>query len=251
MGCATLRGVDEQWDLDPAVLGSWRSVRPAGALPHLAEVVDAVSPINEHEVLLEVDLLHVDATSFGQIARDRDGDPSAMAARISEIVAARGTLQNPVTGSGGVARGRVSAVGARSRAGRSRGRRGGGRWGPRPVVVPGVPTTTGPAARVPPRNRFGLNCFGCCDVPGGVPGRRPDCNQHGGPEQGDHGATGATAPGIMAKERHGLPDSRRLLRRRRCAGCGVFRKLTHPERPDPEPTTSHKRRLTASYGGTW
>ena len=108
---------DVGWDLDPAVIGSWRSVEPRGALPHLASYVDAAAPINEHEVLIEVDLLHVDATSFGQIARDCDGDPARIASRIAEIVSARGTLQNPVTGSGGVARGRVVEVGASSRAG--------------------------------------------------------------------------------------------------------------------------------------
>lgn len=105
------------WDVDPQVLGSWRSVRPAGALPHLAEVVDAAAPINEHEVLVDVDLLHVDATSFGQIREECGGDASRMAGRIRAIVAERGTLQNPVTGSGGVARGRVVEVGASSRAG--------------------------------------------------------------------------------------------------------------------------------------
>jgi L-erythro-3,5-diaminohexanoate dehydrogenase len=67
--------------------------------------------------MIEVDLLHVDATSFGQIARECDRDPSRMAARIVEIVSARGTLQNPVTGSGGVARGRVLEVGASSHTG--------------------------------------------------------------------------------------------------------------------------------------
>lgn len=105
------------WDVDPRVLGSWRSVRPVGALPHLAEVVDAAAPINEHEVLIEVDVLHVDATSFAQIAAECDRDPGRMAARIAEIVGVRGVLQNPVTGSGGVARGRVVEVGASSRAG--------------------------------------------------------------------------------------------------------------------------------------
>lgn len=109
------------WDVDPRVLGSWRSVRPAGALPHLAEVVDAAAAINEHEVLVDVDLLHVDATSFAQIRAELGADPVRMAARIAEIVAARGALQNPVTGSGGVARGRVLEVGAASRAGVSPG----------------------------------------------------------------------------------------------------------------------------------
>ncbi|HET7900815.1 MAG TPA: hypothetical protein VFL59_06470 [Candidatus Nanopelagicales bacterium] len=105
------------WDIDPRVLGSWRAVRPPGALLHQAEEVDAAAPINEHEVLLDVDLLHVDATSFRQIADECASDPRHMADRILEIVAARGVLQNPVTGSGGVARGRVLEAGASSRAG--------------------------------------------------------------------------------------------------------------------------------------
>jgi hypothetical protein len=102
------------WDLDPRALGSWRSLEPAGALLHLAERIDAESAANEHELELEVDLLHVDATSFGQIARSCDDDPRRMAARISEVAAARGALQNPETRSGGVGRGRVVRVGASS-----------------------------------------------------------------------------------------------------------------------------------------
>ena len=105
------------WDLDPAALGSWRSLQPPGSLLHVASAIDAVSPPNEHEVAIDVDLLHVDATSFGQIGRSCDHDPERMAARILDIVSARGALQNPETGSGGVARGRVAVVGPRSMAG--------------------------------------------------------------------------------------------------------------------------------------
>ena len=107
------------WDLDPAALGSWRSLQPAGSLLHVATAIDAESPPNEHELAIDVDLLHVDATSFGEIGRSCDLDPERMAARILDIVSARGALQNPETGSGGVARGRVAVVGARSTAGAS------------------------------------------------------------------------------------------------------------------------------------
>lgn len=102
------------WDLDPRSLGSWRSLEPPGALLHLADRIDAQSPANEHEVEIDVDLLHVDATSFRQLAQECDDDPAGVARRITEIVAARGALQNPVTRSGGVARGRVARVGTSS-----------------------------------------------------------------------------------------------------------------------------------------
>ena len=103
------------WDLDPAVLGSFRSLEPTGALTHLALRLDADTAPNDHEIALDVDLLHLDATSFRQVARDCDHDAARIAARIAEIVRERGKMQNPVTGSGGVARGRVTAVGARAR----------------------------------------------------------------------------------------------------------------------------------------
>ena len=101
------------WHIDPAALGSWRTLAPAGALLHVADRIDASAPPNEFEALIEVDLLHVDATSFAQIASFCDGDPERMTARLIEIVAARGALRNPTTGSGGVARGRVVSVGTK------------------------------------------------------------------------------------------------------------------------------------------
>lgn len=105
------------WHLDPAVIGSWRALEPPGALLHVADRIDAQSPPNDHELAIDVDLLHVDATSFAQLARSCERDPARMAQRLAETVAARGALRNPETGSGGVARGRVAAVGERSSSG--------------------------------------------------------------------------------------------------------------------------------------
>jgi L-erythro-3,5-diaminohexanoate dehydrogenase len=92
-------------------LGIHRSRQPPGALPHIAEELDASEPANEHEVILDVETLAVDATSFRAIRERSDGDAARMAATIMEIVAARGKLQNPWTGSGGVLLGRVRAAG--------------------------------------------------------------------------------------------------------------------------------------------
>jgi L-erythro-3,5-diaminohexanoate dehydrogenase len=98
---------------DPAWLGITRSVRPPGALIHIAEIVDPAPPINEHEAELAVEVLAIDATSFAEIRRRSDGAPDRMARTIKEIVAERGKLQNPWTGSGGVVMGRVVRRGAR------------------------------------------------------------------------------------------------------------------------------------------
>jgi L-erythro-3,5-diaminohexanoate dehydrogenase len=102
------------WDVDPAVLGTYRSVLPAGGLLHLADRIDVTTPPNEHELLIDVDLLHVDATSFRDIARRQDDDPTRIADEIEALVAERGALRNPRTGSGGVARGRVAYAGQSS-----------------------------------------------------------------------------------------------------------------------------------------
>jgi len=93
-------------------LSVWRAVDPPGALPHLARVLDAQTDATEHEAEIDVDLLAVDATSYQTIRRRSDGDPDRIAETIAEIVAERGKLQNPWTGSGGVLMGRVKTVGA-------------------------------------------------------------------------------------------------------------------------------------------
>ena len=99
--------------MDAERLGVHRSREPRGALLHIARVLDATAPINPYEAELDVEMLAIDATSFADIRRRCDVDPDAMAEAISAIVAERGKLQNPRTGSGGVALGRVRAVGAR------------------------------------------------------------------------------------------------------------------------------------------
>jgi L-erythro-3,5-diaminohexanoate dehydrogenase len=96
---------------DAARLGVHRSLEPPGALPHIARRLDAVLPANEYEVELAAEMLAIDATSFADIRRRCGADAEAMAALIAGIVAEHGKLQNPVTGSGGVVLGRVTAVG--------------------------------------------------------------------------------------------------------------------------------------------
>jgi len=101
------------WYANAQLLGVERAIEPRGALPHIASRLDAGAPANEYEAELDVEVLCVDATSYRAI-RDRcDGDPDHMAAAIGDIVAERGKLQNPWTGSGGILAGTVSAIGER------------------------------------------------------------------------------------------------------------------------------------------
>ena len=92
-------------------LGADRVLEPRGYLPQAAARLDASGPVRAHEFEVAVDWLDLDATSFRNIRERSDGDPARMAARILEIVAARGKMHNPETSSGGVLLGAVSAVG--------------------------------------------------------------------------------------------------------------------------------------------
>src|SRR6478672_12052686 len=94
-------------------LGADRVIAPAGALPQPAERLDASAPVRPFEFEVDVERLCLASTSLRNIRERSDGDPERMAARILEIVGARGKMHNPETGSGGVLLGTVSAVGER------------------------------------------------------------------------------------------------------------------------------------------
>lgn len=97
--------------MDP--YGLRRVVSPPGALPQRADVLDPALPLGEDELSIAVEALNVDAASFRQIESAAGREPARIAEVILGIVRARGKLQNPVTGSGGMLVGRVRAVGAR------------------------------------------------------------------------------------------------------------------------------------------
>jgi L-erythro-3,5-diaminohexanoate dehydrogenase len=91
--------------------GLRRVVRPQGVLPQQAEVIDPRLAPGPDELLVDVERLNIDAASFRQLREECGGDPARIAARVREIVAARGKMQNPVTGSGGMLIGRVAWIG--------------------------------------------------------------------------------------------------------------------------------------------
>lgn len=95
-------------------VGLHRVVEPRGALPQAAHRLDASPDIAPDEVLLDVERLNLDAASFRQLWTKHEGDGAAVRAEVLEIIAARGKMQNPVTGSGGMLVGTVASVGAQS-----------------------------------------------------------------------------------------------------------------------------------------
>jgi L-erythro-3,5-diaminohexanoate dehydrogenase len=95
-------------------LGVHRVLEPAGVLPQAAMRLDATPVIGPDEVRIAVERLNLDAASFRQLSEAHHGDGAAVRAAVLDIVATRGKMQNPVTGSGGMLIGRVDAVGPES-----------------------------------------------------------------------------------------------------------------------------------------
>jgi L-erythro-3,5-diaminohexanoate dehydrogenase len=91
--------------------GLGRVLDEPGVLPQRAKALDAALPLRPSELLIDVDSLNIDAASFRQLKEAAGGDPAKVSTAIQEIVRARGKMQNPVTGSGGMLIGRVREVG--------------------------------------------------------------------------------------------------------------------------------------------
>ncbi len=92
-------------------------------LPQAAQRLDTRRELWPDEVRVRVETLNLDAASFRQLetAHSVDGvaDGDAVRREVLEIVAARGKMQNPVTGSGGMLVGTVEEVGPESTLGLS------------------------------------------------------------------------------------------------------------------------------------
>jgi L-erythro-3,5-diaminohexanoate dehydrogenase len=95
-------------------VGLHRVIEPAGVLPQAATRLDSSSSINPDEVRISIERLNLDAASFRQLYTKHDGDGAAVKAEVLEIVANRGKMHNPVTGSGGMLIGTVAEVGPQS-----------------------------------------------------------------------------------------------------------------------------------------
>lgn len=99
-------------------VGLHRVLEPTGdaiTLPQAARRLDASPKLWPDEVRIAVETLNLDAASYRQLAEKHgtDGtvDGGAVRAEVLDIVATRGKMQNPVTGSGGMLIGTVEEVG--------------------------------------------------------------------------------------------------------------------------------------------
>jgi L-erythro-3,5-diaminohexanoate dehydrogenase len=102
-------------DTPSSPFGLHRVLEPAGAaLPQAARRLDASPGLWPDEVRVDVETLNLDAASYRQLHDKHAGDGAAIRAEVLEIVATRGKMQNPVTGSGGMLVGTVAEVGPQS-----------------------------------------------------------------------------------------------------------------------------------------
>ena len=86
----------------------------AGVLPQAAWRLDSRPAIWPDEVRVRLERLNLDAASYRQLHEAHGGDPDAIRSAVLGIVAERGKMQNPVTGSGGMLTGVVDEVGPAS-----------------------------------------------------------------------------------------------------------------------------------------
>ncbi|WP_211258780.1 zinc-binding dehydrogenase [Spirillospora albida] len=97
--------------IDMTAAGLHRVLAPAGVLPQAARRLDTDPAIRPDEVRVRVERLNLDAASYRQLHTAHEGDPDAIRAEVLRIVAERGKMHNPVTGSGGMLVGVVEEAG--------------------------------------------------------------------------------------------------------------------------------------------
>src|SRR4051795_9077456 len=88
----------------PSPVGLHRVLEPAGVLPQAADRLDTRRELWPDEVRIRVQRLNLDAASYRQLERkhtraDGQVDGAAIRAEVADIVAERGKMQNPETGS--------------------------------------------------------------------------------------------------------------------------------------------------------
>ena len=94
--------------------GLQRVVEPLDSMPQPAWKIDNTMSCGEDELLIDVDVLNIDAASFAQIKEEVGANEDKVAQKMQEIVAQRGKHHNPVTGSGGMLIGRIVQIGSKS-----------------------------------------------------------------------------------------------------------------------------------------
>src|SRR3954447_9973913 len=105
------RGTDSNTRLAGDPTGLHRVLDDAVVLPQAAQRLDARREIWPDEVRGRVETLNLDAASFRQLEEKHDHDGDGVRREVLAIVAARGKMHNPVTGSGGMLIGTVEEAG--------------------------------------------------------------------------------------------------------------------------------------------
>lgn len=95
------------------IFGLHRVISPEGVLPQPAVKIDNSMEIYDNEILIDVETLNIDSSSFTQLKNAAEGDVEKIKSMIVDIVNDRGKMQNPVTGSGGMLIGTVAEIGDR------------------------------------------------------------------------------------------------------------------------------------------
>ena len=123
-GCAGRQGSERsaQEGAQSSPVGLHRVLEPSGdqiTLPQAAERLDVSPQIWPDEVRIDIEILNLDAASYRQLSsvhqlQGGGTDGAAVKAAVLDIVARRGKMQNPVTGSGGMLIGTVAEVGPAS-----------------------------------------------------------------------------------------------------------------------------------------
>jgi L-erythro-3,5-diaminohexanoate dehydrogenase len=111
---ASQNGQNGQVATPGSPLGLHRVLEPAGVLPQAAWRLDSKPAIWPDEVRIRISRLNLDAASFRQLHEASGGDSDKIRASVLDIVATRGKMQNPVTGSGGMLTGTVDEAGPES-----------------------------------------------------------------------------------------------------------------------------------------
>lgn len=91
--------------------GSHRVIEPKGVLPQAAWKIDNTMQLYDNELLIDVNMLNIDAASFRQMKDQAKGNSQEIAGIILDTVAKRGKQHNPMTGSGGMLTGTVCEAG--------------------------------------------------------------------------------------------------------------------------------------------
>lgn len=92
-------------------VGVHRVLEPQGVLPQAAWRLDPDPRIGADEVRVRVNRLNLDAASYRQLHDKHHGDGARVRDEVAAIIASRGKMHNPVTGSGGMLVGVVDEVG--------------------------------------------------------------------------------------------------------------------------------------------